>query len=356
MINVDRMDYYETRKLYLKGLDGLRACCALFILFGHIAQMEFGDWGREILSLPVPVCSAYVFFVISGFLAGYRMEVNISLVSYYEKKATRLLPLYFAYVFLVILVYLVFGWKAVVLNKRLLYYLLLLPEIPFCNSTGVLPLVHLWFIGVLVLFYALVPFLSRVGFERRKHVSLLLAASWFLMKALSYFVFGRDSFIYRFCGIVSFDIIFVSVFVGLWLRERQQTSTGMKVSGRWIVRILEIIVWLLFLGTGYYGRYIPAPVRTEFVSILALMLILIMQSSNSIISLENKVFRWFGWISYEIYVVQILVIILLSRWYLVSGITCPDLVIYLICFSTVVVCAWLMKQLTSWFLKVTVWK
>lgn len=351
------MDNNGTRKLYLKGLDGLRALCALFILLGHIAQTVFGDWGgREILSLPVPVCSAYVFFVISGFLAGYRMEVNTSLAKYYVKKAKRLLPLYYTYFFLVILIYLIFGWKDIVLNKRLLFYLFLLPEIPFCNSTGILPLVHLWFIGVLVLFYALVPFLSRVGSERRKRVSLLLAISWFLLKALSYFVFGKDIFIYRFCGVVSFDILFFSVFVGLWLRERQRTRAGIIDSGRWTVRLLEIIVWVLFLGTGFYGSFIPAPVRTEFVSILALMLIIFLQSSNPIISLENKVFRWFGWISYEIYVVQILVIILLSKLYLASGVSFPDLVIYLICCSAVVVFAWLMKKLISWFLNVSVRK
>ena len=340
-------------KLYLKGLDGLRALCALFILLGHISQTDFCNWGgRELFSIPVPVCSAYVFFVISGFLAGFRMETVTVLGSYYKKKAWRLFPLYYIYVLLTIVVYLVLGWGKVVVDGRLLYYLLLAPEIPFCTATGILPLAHLWFIGVLILFYALVPLLVKTERGKGKHVSLVLAISWFLLKALSYLVFGKESFIYRFCGTVCFDILFFSVFAGLFFRERNVPDS---LWGESIIKPLSILSFFLFLGSGFYGHLIPAPIRTEYVSLLAVLIIAGQQSSHPIISLENKVFRWFGDISYEIYVVQILVIILLSCLYLVAGVELPDVIIYFVCFLVVIGCARLMKKLTS-FLRVAYMK
>lgn len=332
----------------MKGLDGLRALCALFILLGHISQTDFCDWGgREIFSIPVPVCSAYVFFVISGFLAGYRMETVTVMKSYYKKKAWRLFPLYYIYVLLTVIVYFVLGWGKVVVDGRLFYYLLLAPEIPFCTANGILPLVHLWFIGVLILFYALVPVLAKVERGKRKHASLVLAISWFLLKALSYFVFGKESFIYRFCGTACFDILFFSVFAGLFLREKDVNVLPDILLGESIIKPLSILSCILFLGSGFYGNLIPAPVRTEYVSLLAVLMIVGQQSSHPIISLENKVFRWFGDISYEIYVVQILVIILLSRLYLVAGVELPDVIIYFVCVFVVIGFAWLMKKSTS---------
>lgn len=239
-------------KLYLKGLNGLRALCALFILLGHISQTDFCDWGgREILSIPVPECIAYVFFVISGVLAGYRLETITMLGTYFKKKAWRLLPLYYVYVLLTIVVYLVLGWGKDVLNGRLFYYLLLAPEIPFCTATGILPLVHLWFIGVLILFYILVPILAMVERENRNQVSLALAISWFFLKVLSYFVFGKHSFIYRFCGTACFDILFFSVFIGLYMRGRLRCDAEL---GGNIIKPVSILSWALFLGSGLYGH------------------------------------------------------------------------------------------------------
>ena len=343
------LESFEENKLYLKGLDGLRALCALCIVVGHISQKDFCDWGgRDIYTLPVPSCCAYVFFVISGFLAGFRTKTGMSFVNYYRKKAYRLLPLYFFYVILVIVVYSSFGWGKDVLNGRLFFYLLLMPEMPFCNSTGILPLVHLWFLGVLVLFYVLVPILAKVDSLNRKRVSLILAVCWFILKAFSYFVFGKESFIYRFCGTACFDILFFSFFAGVSLRNLQ--NRGAIIAGGGIQSWWSTLPWALFLCSGLYDHYIPAPIRPEYVSLLSLLIIIGLQSSPPIILRENKLFRRLGRISYEIYVVHVLVIILLSKLYLLTGVELPDAVIYICCIIVVVGCAWMTERLFASFL------
>ena len=145
----------------IKGLNGIRALCALFILWGHISQRDFSLWG--IRSLPLPECCAYVFFLISGFLAGYRIDNIEGVVPYFKKKARRILPLYYSYLVVSILAYWAIGRSNQILDSRLFYYVFLVPQIPFCYQTGILPLVHLWFIGTIVLFYFIFPFFCKTG-------------------------------------------------------------------------------------------------------------------------------------------------------------------------------------------------
>ena len=115
----------------IKGLNGIRALCALFILLGHISQRDFCQW--EILSLPLPECCAYVFFLISGILAGYRIDQTGDDLSYYRKKARRILPLYYSYIIISVLLFVALGRSDEVLDSRMWYYLFLVPQIPFCG-------------------------------------------------------------------------------------------------------------------------------------------------------------------------------------------------------------------------------
>ena len=104
----------------LKGLDGIRALCAILLLCGHMAQKDFVSW--DITPLPLPECAAYVFFAISGVLAGLRIDSIHSTHEYYAKKARRILPLYYAYILITIIVFFSLGRKSEVFNYRLLFH------------------------------------------------------------------------------------------------------------------------------------------------------------------------------------------------------------------------------------------
>lgn len=173
----------DSRKgIRLKGLDGIRALCALFILWGHMAQKDFADWGLG--TFPFPECCAYVFFVISGFLAGFRIDTISSPIGYYRKKAKRILPLYYSYISVVVLVFSLLGRGSAVLNTNLLYYLFLVPSIPFAKTNGVLPLVHLWFIGTILLFYLVFPLFAKVKEEKRAIYAIVISFIWLVIKLL----------------------------------------------------------------------------------------------------------------------------------------------------------------------------
>lgn len=318
---------------FVKGLESLRALCALFILLGHVSQRDFCQW--EIDSIPLPCCSAYVFFAISGLLAGYRVDKVGGFLSYYKRKAFRLLPLYYSYIILSILFFFTLGRWDEILDKHLMYYLFLVPQIPFCSQAGILPLVHLWFVGVTVLFYVLFPLFTRVKENKRKVMAVVIAIAWLFLKLALRVVAGTESFLYKIVGVTSFDVLFMGVWVGLLLKERNPVVERMKN-----LPVLGVLAGLMYLGSGFYDRLIPAPVRVDYIAMLALVFIISQQREPPIPNLENSFWRWLGSISYEIYVTQILVILLLSWAYSRMDLRFPSFVIYMISTATVTGVAW----------------
>ena len=317
----------------VKGLNGIRALCAMFILLGHISQRDFCQW--EILSLPLPECCAYVFFLISGILAGYRIDQTGDVLSYYRKKALRILPLYYSYVIISVLPFVALGRSDEVLDSRLWYYVFLVPQIPFCSHTGILPLVHLWFIGTIVLFYVIFPLFAGLKDNKQVIGAAVIAIAFFLLKLALRVFSGTDSVLYHLVTVTSLDILFAGVWVGLLMRKGNPVLDYLK-GATW----LGLIAWLLFLGSGLYARLIPAPIRMEFIAFLAFVIIMTQQAHSPVPNLEIKFLNWMGDISYEIYVVQIIVIILLSLLYSKAGIELPAVVIYLVCSAIVIGVAW----------------
>jgi peptidoglycan/LPS O-acetylase OafA/YrhL len=326
---------------YIKGLNGIRALCAMFVLWDHVSQQALCGW--KVISLPLPVCCAYVFFAISGFLAGYRIDKIESALSFYKKKVTRLLPLYYSYLVISILVFIVIGQSSQVLGPRLLWYFLMMPQIPFCSHPGILPFVHLWFVGTLVLFYGLCPLFAKIVSQRRIYVAAAIAFIWLFIKlALRAFV-GTDSFLYEFVRVTSLDILFAGVWVGLLWKERNPFLVRLENCSA-----ISVIAWLMFLSSGIYGNFIPAPIRPEFMAFLAFLIIITQQTESPFPNLELIFLDWLGKISYEIYVVQFLVIILLSKVYFSLGLEIPDFMIYALSSLMVIGSAWCVNKAIAW--------
>lgn len=319
--------------IHIKGLNGIRALCALFVLWGHVSQKALCGW--TVASLPLPECSAYVFFAISGFLAGCRIDGVNEVSSYYKKKITRFFPLYYSYLIVSILVFVAFGQSERILVPRLMWYLCLMPQIPFCSHTGILPFLHLWFIGSLVLFYGLFPLFVKVKSHKRVASAAMIAVIWLFFKLVLRFIVGTDSFLYGFVRVTGLDILFAGVWAGLLWREGNPFFIKMKSS-----TLLSIVVWVLFLLSGFYDKFIPAPVRADFLAALALVIIITQQSESPFPNLELRVFDWLGSISYEVYVVQFLVLILLARVYSGIGVEYSDFIIYCVCTAIVIGFAW----------------
>ena len=323
----------------LKGIDALRAICALIILLGHIPSKTFAGW--SIVSIPLPVCCAYVFFVISGFLAGNRMAALSSPRAYLNKKAQRLFPLYYSYVLVSILVYVILNRNEEVLNPRILYYLFLLPSIPFCESNGIVPLVHLWFIGTLLLFYIVFAVFASLCRNKGENKEIIIAGiicvTWFCLKILIRFIWGNDTFAYRLVSVTCFDVLFLGVLGGLLLRKHGPLLCK-------YANVVMVASWVLFLSSAFYGRFIPAPIRIEFIAFIALVIIWSHQGATLSCFLDNRFFHWLASISYEVYVTQIIIIVLLSSACTSLRIHLCDISIYLVTVVSVLICSQIWKH------------
>ena len=319
------------RTTRLPGLDGIRAIAAICIILGHIPQKDFGSWSVQ--SLPVPDLCAYTFLVLSGFLAGYKSRGIGSYGVYLCNKAKRLLPPYFLCISSVLLIYAFSSGPNTVINCRLLYYLFLVPQIPFSQANGITPLVHLWFIGVLVLFHLIFPLVCKKDCIVR---SLVVIVVWLALKFSIYFLIGKDCFLYRFVSCTALDCLFLGVIIGhLFFKESHVIHTICDNKG------CQLITWVLFIAFGFYKQFIPAPIRIQFFAILSVLMILSQLSKHVLINLDNSVLSFLGKISYETYLFHVPVIIGLSSLYLRMSIPNNSILIYIACITTSLIVAFL---------------
>lgn len=161
----------QSKAYRIPGLDGLRAIAILLIVLGHLWQQDFWYGTCPLSPLSIPGEALSIFFVLCGFLAGYYSDVTLDAKSYYIKRARKLFPTYYAYVFLVLIVYFLLGKLHEVLNLQLLFYLIPAGIVPFSQSQGILPLVHLWFLTPIVIAYIAFPFVLNCKWGGKKRQS-----------------------------------------------------------------------------------------------------------------------------------------------------------------------------------------
>jgi peptidoglycan/LPS O-acetylase OafA/YrhL len=158
----------------IPGLDGIRALSIILVLFAHLADgitpwAQYGAFGVE------------SFFVLSGYLITWLLCVEedkrgeISLLSFYTRRALRILPPAFLYIAVASLLG-VLGLASVADNEPL-YCLLFVRNLMVSGSTH---LGHFWSLAIEEQFYLLWPlaFLLLRSDRRRLFVSgaLFLAA------------------------------------------------------------------------------------------------------------------------------------------------------------------------------------
>ncbi|MBO4402761.1 MAG: acyltransferase [Bacteroidales bacterium] len=292
--------------IHLPGLNGLRAIAALSVMWGHTFQTDFGNWGVTGYTLPVAADGVTLFFVISGFLITYLLlheqaqNRTISIPKFYMRRILRIWPIYYAYMIVALII------CGVENGSALWFYGFFAANIPFILSVGIIPIVHYWSLGVEEQFYLFWPWI--VKFTHGKNVRLLtvaigLCVLWLLCK-------WGTTIAYRFFAVTRFDCMMIGAMGAMLYFSKN--SFFLKVFGnRWVgfVSLLAItfsIPW---------ANCIPAPVRPQVIALLSLGAIMSQLAVHPVVNLENRLCDFVGRISYGIYVIHPLVIILLSSFY-----------------------------------------
>jgi peptidoglycan/LPS O-acetylase OafA/YrhL len=331
------------QSIHLPGLNGLRAIAALSVMWGHVFQSDFGDWGIKGFALPVVEDGVTLFFVISGFLITYLLlneqqkSNTVSIPKFYMRRVLRIWPIY--YLYLIIAVIITNTWH----DPAMWYYGFFAANVPFVLSIGIWPIVHYWSIGVEEQFYLFWPWvvkLTKGRFSRLLYSAVVFCFSWLLCKWGSYLIWGKTCIAYRFFAVTRFDCMMIGAIGAILYYQETKWFIGITNN-----RIIGMVCLLLLMFSKPWAVFLPSPVRPQIIALLSLFVIMSQLAPRPIINLENKLCDSVGKISYGIYVIHPLLIYLLSNGYrrLNFGFgSCLDIVI-IYCGMTIItyLVAWL---------------
>jgi peptidoglycan/LPS O-acetylase OafA/YrhL len=287
-------------RLYLPGLNGIRAVAALSVLFGHM-WAPFGDWGigEPAFWIPWPCAPVTTFFVISGFLITYllmnevgRMD-DVSIWKFYMRRILRIWPLYYGYIVLALIAVAAFKGE---INGAAWFYTFFAGNISHAIGIGIIPLYHFWSLGVEEQFYAWYPWMVKYNKKHILYAVCGLCALWFGLKLGSYVVIGKG-LVYRIFAVTQFDCMMIGA-AGAIMYYRCTEWLGSVCGNRYVA----ILSWVLFFTSGLWTKYVPSPITNEVVALISLLVIMSGLVRKPL--LENSVMNYLGKISYGIYVIH----------------------------------------------------
>jgi peptidoglycan/LPS O-acetylase OafA/YrhL len=308
-------------------LDGIRAIAVLMVMFFHYGYFAAGWVGVQI------------FFTLSGYLiTGILLQSRGNsfaafMGNFYWHRAVRILPLLFVFIFVVALIYAIFG---VPLSFRRDWPWLVTFTANFARmrSVDLGPcFVHIWSLAVEQQFYLLWPallfFLPPRGF-RFAVAGILIFSPVFrfaLFHCLTEFGYdeeyaGKAVYVLPF---TQFDAFATGAAISLWNLDR------MRNAGRWFLVVLAataaagvgVLAWAYF-GFGSGSAFIASLGYAMFMvqsneyvwgySLLNLLsmlgIICALQGVGPFRMLESRILIWLGKISYGVYVYHLPLLLL----------------------------------------------
>ncbi len=248
----------------LLAFDALRVLAVLLLLFHHSNLYD-----HPVLGVSLQPLETYIGLFLNGsffFTAGYFMLLSLqrrknALLSFYQSKVVRILPPY--WLALLLFVYIV----GITLRKRdVLIYALGLQAI-FSPSVAK-PVLTLWFVGVIVLYYIVFALILR--YARTTFLRVLSMAGFF---GLSYlFHFFTDLFDDRF--FLYFFIFAAGILVA---DSRQLTGFLLSRKGVGLRLLVALAAWFVFywalknnLASVFYAACADSFILTWIVFVVAL--------------------------------------------------------------------------------------
>jgi peptidoglycan/LPS O-acetylase OafA/YrhL len=299
------------QRLHLSGLNGVRTIAAIAVVVSH-TRLAMDRFGLPVMkSVDFADYGVTIFFALSGFLITYLLLLEggkqaISIREFYIRRVLRIWPLYYSYLLLAVLTaYFLTPWQ-IPSSQSLLFYFLLMANVPFVRDLSFPRLEHFWSLGVEEQFYLVWPLIIKFV---RSPFRLIFGFIVFYvtLKALLRLLGGPENIFYEFMAATRFDCMAIGG-VGAFVYHRQSEPWLTILSGKWI----QVVSWGL-LGLTLLKSY-HVPLLGHDLVACATVCIIFAQISrkNRIISLDNELFESLGRLTYGIYVIHPLVIFYLS--------------------------------------------
>lgn len=301
-------------KIYLPGLNGLRAIAALSVLLGHVTSTTFVN---STFGLPVVALGEHgvtLFFVISGFLITYLLlkEVaatnNIAIGKFYMRRILRIWPLYYLFIALCLIVAIFVNDIKNIFSINACWYLFFTANIALLLNETVRIIIHYWSIGVEEQFYLFWPWLVKLKRNNILRATIILIIIFFVVKSGLWIFAGNKYILYRFMNISRFHCMLIGSTGAMIYSEGNS-----RIINFFINPIIQITVWIFFVLIFTGALNLPAPIISEVFSVLSLLIILgQITNTKKHINLENNVLDFVGKISYGIYVIHPIVIVIFA--------------------------------------------
>lgn len=343
-------------RVFFSGLNGLRAIAALAVVFSHITQglHDFGldpfIFGKYADGNPKTTLLAgfgvSIFFTLSGFLITYLLleegktgEINIK--NFYVRRILRIWPLYYLYLILSLLTAIIFD---ITYEKySILFYVLMLSNIPFVFG-GMLPFVgHYWSLGVEEQFYSFWPWIVKKSKSIMK-TSFIICVGLIVLKLVTKIIeiktqSGGVSLFYNTLHVTRFHCMLIGAFGAILYYEKN--SLFLQLTNNFIS---QFISWLIIALVTINRFHIASVIDNELISIVSVFLIIgQIEKSKRIINLDIPFFDFIGKISYGIYVIHPLLIYYLSKSLIFSDKTAiyNYIILYVTVFITTIFLAYI---------------
>jgi len=304
-------------RIYLPGLNGIRAIAALAVVFSHINnRLDYFKLPKNKL-LDLANFGVTIFFTLSGFLISYLLlkekekTGTINIKMFYIRRVLRIWPLYFVYLFIVVLVN---GIGDV--QWPILFLLLMIPNLrnSFAGVTNIAVgshnltymVGHYWSLGVEEQFYAFWPWIIK---KSQKLLPILIAIPLcYLLIKVVLRLFEAPTGILTFFNYTRFGCLTIGA-LGAYLYFHNNDEFKHWCTKKWI----EVGAWIFLLIVALNGFHLTSIIDHEIISIVTLVII-INQIANPkrFINLENKPLDYLGKISYGLYVFNPLIIYLMA--------------------------------------------
>ncbi|WP_269686371.1 acyltransferase family protein [Flavobacterium lacustre] len=333
-------------RIYLPGLNGLRVIAAMAVVITHINnRLDYFGLPKAPL-LDLASYGVTVFFTLSGFLITYlllkefELTGTINMKKFYMRRILRIWPLYYLYLFIVILLNGIAN-----IQWPILFYVLIVPN--FKNSfVGLINtsvgnkimtfmIGHYWSLGVEEQFYAFWPWIVKKS--NKIFQFLILFPIAFVLLKLILRIFHAPYNILVFVNYTRFGCLVIG---GLGAYLYFKNSQKLKIiNNRWI----EFLAWVFFVIVATNKFHITSIIDHEIIAFFTLIIIFNqINNPDKLISLENKVFDYLGKISFGLYVYNPLVIYLMAlifNYFVIENQIIKLLLIYLLVIPAIILVA-----------------
>jgi peptidoglycan/LPS O-acetylase OafA/YrhL len=315
-------------KLYLPGLNGIRAIAASIVVVFHVDQFAY-LFGLKPLGFGSNGLASYavdMFFALSGFLITYLLlkekeKINdIQLSKFYIRRILRIWPLYYIAVACTLL-FLSIGVISTNTNIPLSFslYIMLIPNVAYAFGFDIISIFPLWSVGVEEQFYAFWPVLIKFSKNIFRNI-LIVIFGYFGVKLVCKFFFPEAL---SFISFWSFDSL------GLGALFAYLVFTNHSLTKIIFHPIVQVLAWLfLFISIIYSPVSIFTFTNsTTHAFVYSILIANVSANPKTLITLEYRIMNFLGKISYGLYVYNMIIICLLSYFLkdFVSSISSPFL-------------------------------